>query len=130
MEVIKAGREPLKTVIECPHCSAVFKFDQRHIVIRVLSMKLLTMMVMVGCKHCTNPVIVTREKQAEIGVTDEMLFASWLVSACTLAERGKADWTLNGSNFTRVLPLPVTAAPVQAADPLQKAPSPLAADDE
>lgn len=121
MEVLRAGREPNKIEIECPHCTARYKMDQRQALIRFLNVCNRQAIVLTQCKHCINPIILSLRKQAELGVTEDMLFVAWLMQIASLSERGKREFEINdqGGFIARVGATPAPTVPLQGATPPQ-----------
>jgi hypothetical protein len=94
MEVLKAGREPTKIDIECPHCGARYRVDQRHVVMRWINTTNRQAIVMTQCRHCINPFLLTLRQQEEMGITGDILNVAWLLQLASWSERGKCEFNI------------------------------------
>lgn len=125
MELLKTGREPTKIEVECSHCGARYKVDQRHVVIRWVNVTDRQAVVMSQCKHCINPYFLSRRQQEDLGINADLLGNYWLLQLASLAERGKREFQINdegdfiahfGSKLSPTVPLQ-GATPPQSPPP-------------
>lgn len=121
MEALKAGRELPKIEIECSHCGARYKMDERHALIRWVNVSARQAIVITQCKHCVNPIVLSLRQQAELGITEDVLLTAWLMQIASQSERGKREFEINdqGGFIARVAATPSPTVPLQGATPPQ-----------
>ncbi len=130
METLKAGREPTKIDAACPHCEARYRLDQRHVAIRWVNVSDRQAIVMTQCRHCINPFLLSLRQQQELGITEAILFNTWLVQLASLSERGKREFAIQdqGGFIAQLGPTPSPTIPLQGATPPQSPQSPPSTD--